>query len=292
MRSNSSKSRLSFPFSIKHFFPSSIVLLLTAVAAGCTSVPIKQAGTLGSYSKLSPAKGTLAKKQIYVDGRHLAQVKTVRILPTTFSFSAASKIKSDADRFLVTNALDRALCVALSDKYQMVPADQPADLTVHSTVADIVPTNKAMAGVATAVSVGSGFALPVSIPRLPFGLGGLAVEAEAVDRAGIQSAAMLWARGANSIQDNPRVSQVGDAYGLATKFASDLSRLLITGKEPKGLNLSIPSRQRVKSWFGGKPKYAACETFGRSPGLLGVVASKYGAPPEWVDKKSKLAMTP
>ncbi len=268
------------------------MLLLTAVAAGCTSVPIKQAGTLGSYSKLSPPKGTLEKKQIYVDGRHLAQVKTVRILPTTFSFSAASKIKSDADRFLVTNALDRALCVALSDKYQMVPADQPADLTVHSTVADSVPTNKAMAGVATAVSVGSGFALPVSIPRLPFGLGGLAVEAEAVDRAGVQSAAMLWARGANSIQDNPRVSQVGDAYGLATKFASDLSRLLITGKEPKGLNLSIPSRQRVKSWFGGKPKYAACETFGRAPGLLGVIASKYGAPPQWVDKKPKLAMTP
>lgn len=292
MRSNSSKSRLSFPFLIKHFFPSSIVLLLTAVAAGCTSVPIKQAGTLGSYSKLSPPKGTLEKKQIYVDGRHLAQVKTVRILPTTFSFSAASKIKSDADRFLVTNALDRALCVALSDKYQMVPADQPADLTVHSTVADIVPTNKAMAGVATAVSVGSGFALPVSIPRLPFGLGGLAVEAEAVDRAGVQSAAMLWARGANSIQDNPRVSQVGDAYGLATKFASDLSRLLITGKEPKGLNLSIPSRQRVKSWFGGKPEYAACETFGLAPGLLGVIASKYGAPPQWVDKKPKLAMTP
>ncbi|WP_234841926.1 DUF3313 domain-containing protein [Sinorhizobium meliloti] len=277
---------------MKHFFPSSIVLLLTAVAAGCTSVPIKQAGTLGSYSKLSPPKGTLEKKQIYVDGRHLAQVKTVRILPTTFSFSAASKIKSDADRFLVTNALDRALCVALSDKYQMIPADQPADLTVHSTVADSVPTNKAMAGVATAVSVGSGFALPVSIPRLPFGLGGLAVEAEAVDRAGVQSAAMLWARGANSIQDNPRVSQVGDAYGLATKFASDLSRLLITGKEPKGLNLSIPSRQRVKSWFGGKPKYAACETFGRAPGLLGVIASKYGAPPQWVDKKPKLAMTP
>ncbi len=103
---------------------------------------------------------------------------------------------------------------------------------------------------------------------------------------------MLWARGANSIQDNPRVSQVGDAYGLATKFASDLSRLLITGKEPKGLNLSIPSRQRVKSWFGGKPKYAACETFGRAPGLLGVIASKYGAPPQWVDKKPKLAMTP
>ncbi|WP_420902040.1 DUF3313 domain-containing protein [Agrobacterium salinitolerans] len=280
------------PTSIRRRFLSSIVLLSATAVTGCTSVPIKQAATLGSYSKLSPAKGTLTKKQIYIDGQHLARVKTVKILPTIFSFSAASKIASDADRFLVTNALDRSLCLALSDRYQMVGADQRADLTVHSTVADIVPTNKAVAGIATVVSVGSGFALPVSIPRLPFGLGGLAVEAEAVDSAGNQSAAMLWARGANSIQDNPRVSQVGDAYGLATKFASDFSRMLIKGKEPNGLNVSIPSAHRVRSWLGGKPKYAACETFGRTPGLLGMVASKYGAPPQWVDKKPKTALTP
>ncbi|MGK6316403.1 DUF3313 domain-containing protein [Neorhizobium sp. DT-125] len=260
-------------------------------ATGCASVPVKEAGTLTSYSNLGPPKGTLAKRRLYVDGQQLARVKTVRIVPTSFSFNAASRIKSDADRFLVSNALDRALCVALSDKYQMVPAGQPADLTVRSVVADIVPTDKTMAGVATVVSVGTGFALPVSVPRLPFGLGGLAVEAEAVDGSGMQSAAMLWARGANSIQDNPRVSEVGDAYGLATKFANDFSRMLIAGKEPKGLNIALPSTQRVQSWLGGKPKYAACDAFGRAPGLLGVVASKYGAPPQWTDKKPKSPVT-
>lgn len=267
-----------------------IALLITATVSGCAAVPLKEAGTLASYSNLGPSKGTLAKKRLYVDGQQLARVKTVTIVPTVFSFSAASKIKSEADRSLVSNALDRALCVALSDKYQMVPAGQPADLTVRSVVADIVLTNKAAAGVATVVSVGSGFALPVSVPRLPFGLGGLAIEAEALDATGMQNAAMLWARGANSIQDNPRVSEVGDAYGLATKFASDFSRVLIAGKEPKGLNLSLPSRQRARSWLGGKPKYAACDAFGRAPGLLGALASKYGAPPQWTEKKPKPAM--
>ncbi|MBB3312289.1 hypothetical protein FHT78_004071 [Rhizobium sp. BK196] len=254
-------------------------------------MPLREAGTLASYKNLGPPKGTLAKKRLYVDGQQLARVKTIAIVPTVFSFSAASKIKTEADRSLVSNALDRALCVALSDKYQMVPAGQPADLTVRSVVADIVPTNKAVAGVATVVSVGSGFALPVSVPRLPFGLGGLAIEAEAVDATGMQNAAMLWSRGANSIQDNPRVSEVGDAYGLAAKFAGDFSRVLIAGKEPKGLNLSLPSRQRARSWLGGKPKYAACDAFGRAPGLLGVLASKYGAPPQWTERKSKPAMT-
>ncbi|WP_416067770.1 DUF3313 domain-containing protein [Rhizobium sp. ZK1] len=268
-----------------------IALLITATVSGCAAVPLKEAGTLASYSNLGPSKGTLAKKRLYVDGQQLARVRTVAIVPTVFSFSAASKIRYEVDRSLVSNALDRALCVALSDKYQMVPAGQPADLTVRSVVADIVLTNKAAAGVATVLSVGSGFALPVSVPRLPFGLGGLAIEAEALDAAGVQNAAMLWARGANSIQDKPRVSEVGDAYGLATKFAADFSQVLIAGKEPKGLNLSLPSKQRARSWLGGKPKYAACDAFGRAPGLLGALASKYGAPPQWTEKKPKPAMT-
>nr|WP_245282735.1 DUF3313 domain-containing protein [Neorhizobium galegae] len=264
---------------------------LTLAVTGCTSVPLKEAGTLTSYSNLGAPKGTLAKKRLYVDGRHLATVKTVSIVPTTFSFSAASRIKTEADRSLVSNVLDRALCVVLSDKYQMVPAGQPADLTIRSVVTDIVPTNRAVAGVATAITVGTGFVLPVSVPRLPIGLGGLAVEAEAVDGSGIQSAAMVWARGANLIQDKPRVSEVGDAYGLASKFASDFSRMLISGKEPKGLNISLPSGQRMRSWLGGKPKYPACDAFGRAPGLVGAVAAKYGAPPEWTDKKPKPAIT-
>lgn len=263
--------------------------LLSATLVGCQSVPLKEAGTLTSYGKLGPSKGMVAKKRLYVDGQRLVDVKTVRIAPTTFSFAAASKIKSDADRDLVSNALDRALCVALSDRYQMVPANQPADLTVRSVIADIVPTDKALAGVSTAITIGTGFVLPVSVPRLPVGLGGLAVEAEAVDASGLQSAAMLWARGANSILDKPRVSEVGDAYSFSTKFADAFSQVLISGKEPKALDISLPARQRMQSWLGGKPKYAACDAFGRAPGLVGAIAAKYGAPPQWIDKKPKAA---
>lgn len=296
MRSNLHLFRRLVADQPKRLF-SVLVVSMALAATGCTSMPIKESGTLTSYSNLGPPKGKLSKKRrLYVDGQQLAQVKTVRIVPTSFTFNAASRIKSEADRSLVTNALDRALCVALSDKYQMMPFDQPADLTVRSVVTDIVPTNKAVAGAATVVSVGGGFAIPsevpfVGIPRIPFGLGGLAVEAEAVDSVSVQRAAMMWSRGANFIQDKPRYSEVGDAYGLATKFASDFSRMLITGREPKILDISVPSRHRVRSWFGGKPKYAACEAFGRSSGLMGKVASNYGLPPQWTDKKPKPLVT-
>jgi len=129
------------------------------------------------------------------------------------------------------------------------------------------------------------------VPRLPAGLGGLAVEAEAVDSGGVQRAAIVWSRGANSLQNTPRVSEVGDAYSLASKFSSEFSRMLIKGREPKGLDISLPSGQRMKSWLGGKPKYAACDAFGRSPGLIGAVAAKYGVPPQWTEKKPTPAAT-
>jgi hypothetical protein len=250
---------------------------------------LTEGGALTSYNQLSPAKGKFTKSRSFVDAQGLAAVRTVSILPATFSTNAASRIKADQDRSLVTNALDRAVCVALSDKYQLVPAGQPADLTVRAVVTDIVPTNKAIAGVSTAVSLGSSFALPVGIPRLPVGLGGLAVEAEAIDSIGMQRAAVVWSKGANSITNNARVSEVGDAYSLAANFGKYFSRMLMTGKEPKGLDLSLPSGQRMQSALGGKPKYAACDAFGRSPGLAGIIADKVGAPPQWTDKQPKVA---
>ncbi len=261
------------------------VLPLILAIAGCASVPLTEGGTLSSYDRLGEPKGNLSKTRTYVDGAGLASMKTARIVPTAFASSASSHVATEADRVLVANAIDRALCIALSDKYQMLPAGQIADLTVRAVVTDIVPTNKTMAGVSTAVSLGSNAVLPVGIPRLPVGLGGLAVEAEAVDGAGVQRAAMVWARGANSIQNNPRVSEVGDAYGLAAKFGDEFSRILVIGKEPEGLDLSLPSGQRLQSWLGGKPKHEACDAFGRAPGLVGTVADKVGAPPEWTDKR-------
>ncbi|WP_454702731.1 DUF3313 domain-containing protein [Agrobacterium burrii] len=259
------------------------------VMSGCTSVPLQEGGTLTSYAQLSPAKGKFTKTRTFVDAKGLAAVKTVAIVPTTFSFTASSRVPSEKDRVLVSNALDRAICVALSDKYRIAAHGQPADMTVRTVITDLVPTNKTMAGVSTAVSLGSSFVLPVSVPRLPVGLGGLAVEAEAVDNVGVQRAAAVWSKGANSITDNPRVSEIGDAYGLADDFSNYFARILVTGKVSDGLNLSIPSGHRIRSALGGKPKYAECDAFGRSRGLQGMVADKFGAPPEWTDKQAKAA---
>lgn len=261
-----------------------LLLPVFLAVSGCASVPLKTGGTLTSYSNLGPSEGRFSKMRSYADAQGLASAKTARIMPSAFSTSAATQVPLADDRMLIANALDRALCIGLSDRYRIVPDGMPADLTVQSTVTDIVPTDKIMAGVSTVTTLGSSAVSPVGLPRIPIGLGGLAVEAEALNQDGVQRAAMVWSRGANSIQDNPRYSEIGDAYGLAAKFGNAFAELLVSGKVARRLDLSIPKGHEIRSWLGGKPKYIACDTFGRAPGIPGAIVTKFGAPPQWTEK--------
>jgi hypothetical protein len=260
--------------------------LLVTVLAGCAAVPLDQASSLTSYETLTPVKSRFRKANYMVLPEDIKLAKTVYVEPTKVSDMAAPSIKKSSDRALVANMVSRGLCVGVSDRFKVVDRREDADIVIHATVTRIVPTNATVAGLSTAASLGASFASSsVPVPRLPLGLGGLAVEGEATTRDGKQVAALVWAKGA-SFLTGPRVSQIGDAYSLAEKFGEDFSKMLITGKTPgKGLP-KLPSAQKIVSSLGGKPKYRACEKFGRSPFLLDAVASQVGAPPSWTDKSA------
>ncbi|BBB99235.1 DUF3313 family protein [Bradyrhizobium elkanii] len=257
-----------------------------ALLSGCASAPMTRGGSLASYDNLTPSDGVLAKSLVRVNKDEVLAAKTVRIVPTTFS-QAASPTLSQEQRHLVANAIDRSLCVGLSERLQVVGPDQPADLSVHALVTQAAPTDEVAAGTSKVVSFlpsALGAGVPVPVPRLPVGLGSLTVEAEVRDQASRQQAAMIWARGANSFTNSPMVSSAGDAYDLAPSFSDDFSKLVVTGATPFGKAPELPSFDKIGATLGGKPKYAACEAFGRNPGLVGMAAGKLGLPPEWSDK--------
>lgn len=260
-------------------------LLATAVT-GCAAVPLEQASSLSSYESLTPVKSRFRKANYMVSAEDVKVAKTIYVEPTKVSDMAAPSIKKSSDRALVANMVSRGLCVGVSDRFQVVDNRENADLIVHATITRIVPTNPTAAGVSTAAALGATIAQSsVPVPRIPLGLGGLSVEGEATTRDGKQVAALVWAKGANFLT-GPRVSQVGDAYSLAESFGDDFSKMLITGKTPyKGLP-KLPSGQKIMSSLGGKPKFRACEKFGRSPFLMDAVASQVGAPPSWTDKSA------
>ncbi|UFZ03903.1 DUF3313 domain-containing protein [Bradyrhizobium ontarionense] len=251
--------------------------------SGCATAPMTQSGALASYQTLSPSNGVLAKSLLNVDKDTVLAAQTVRIMPTSFSGDAGA-VLSEPQRRLVANAVDRALCLNLSERFAVVAPNERADLTTRTFITQATPTDPIAAGASKVVSAVPGaLGVPVPVPRLPIGLGSLSIEAEALDRKGRQQAAMVWARGANSFTNSPVLSQAGDAYDLASSFSADFGQMLVTGETPFGKAPKLPSIERIGAALGGKPKNAACEAFGRDPGLVGMVANRLGAPPEWVD---------
>jgi hypothetical protein len=253
-------------------------------------MPLERGGTLSSYQRLTPSNGVLTHAQVSIEKDLILAAKSIHIIPTSLSASLIDTKISEAQRKLIVNMVDRNLCVDLSDRFEIAPLSQPADLTVHAFITRIVPTDETAAAVSKIISVGASVAtavavVPVPVPsvRIPIGLGGLALEAEAVDQNGAQVAAMLWARGADSFTSRARVSSVGDAYDLASSFSDDFSKLLVTGNSPFESVPALPSIQRIGSLFGGAPKESACEAFGRNSGVASMLGGAIGLPPEWTD---------
>jgi hypothetical protein len=261
-------------------------MLLGLMAAGCASAPLDPAGSLMSYADMKSSDGLFTDAKFHVSGDDVLAAKTARVVPTVFSESAESADLTPAQRILIANAVDRALCAGLSERFEMVGGLEPSDLIVRAEIVDVSPTDVVAAGVSQAASRAVSIVLPgvpVPVPRLPIGLGSLSIEAEAIDREGNQRAAMLWARGANVLFDSGRVAREGDAYELAAKFAGDFSELVVTGETPFGGPPSLPSAKAVGTLFGTAPTDPACDAFGKSPGLAGMVGKSLGLPPRWTD---------
>jgi hypothetical protein len=262
------------------------VMLLSLLAAGCATAPLDGAGSLRSYGDLRQSDGLLTRSLLNISKEDVFAAKTVSIVPTAFAEAAENAPFTAAQRHLVTNAADRTLCFGLSERFQVVGPSEPADLTVHAVITHVAPTDP----IAVALSKGASVAktvllpsVPVPVPRLPVGLGSLSLEAEAIDGRGNQKAAMIWGRGATAL-DPGRVAEEGDAYGLAAAFGGDFSKMLVTGTTPFGGLPSPPSASGLTTFFGGAPKSPACEAFGRSPGLVGLIGDGIGLPPDWTDK--------
>ncbi|MGF1622678.1 MAG: DUF3313 domain-containing protein [Rhodomicrobiaceae bacterium] len=275
---------------------SCLLLSLLPLVTGCASVSLQEAGSLSSYERLQqPADSKLSsrKSRVHVEKDAALAARSVRIIPTAYSRSAISAKLSTLDRRLVANAVDRAVCIGLSDRFHIALPPQPADLTVHVTIATIVPTDEVAAATTKVLDIGQTVltgagvletSVPIPTVRVPIGLGGIALEAEAIDAGGRQIAAMLWAKGARSLLGNTtRVSSVGDAYELASSFGDDFSELLVTGEDPFRFKLpGLPYMHRLRSNFGGPPKEKACDAFGRRR-VADIVAGGFGFPPEWTD---------
>jgi hypothetical protein len=259
---------------------------LMLALTGCVSAPLDRSDALVSYDGLTPSDGVLTRSLLRVSTDEVLAAKTVQIAPTRFSGAAARIALSDQQRRLIANNIDRSLCNGLSARFRVVPLGEPSDLTVQAHVTHVALTNEVAAGVSKVASFVPSFlslGVPVPVPRIPLGLGGLSIDAEARDASNGQKAAMVWARMADSFTSSPKISTAADAYDLAAAFGGDFSQMLVTGESPFGRLPPPPSVDSIGTALGMASKHARCAAFGRNPGVVGMLASRIGLAPEWTD---------
>ncbi|MQT14610.1 DUF3313 domain-containing protein [Segnochrobactrum spirostomi] len=253
-------------------------MVASVALAGCASAPLAPGGDLAQEKGLVQKNGLRAKMLVRVDKKAVEAAKTVRIEPVTIAANASKKPLNEKDRRLLENAIGRRICDGLAQGYQVVPMTSPADLTVETEITYVGTTEGAAAGASKAVSIATSALTPVPfVPRLPIGLGGLAVQAEARDPTGKRVAVLVWSRGADMFTNGGRMSDVGDAYALADDFGNDFSEMVTSGTDPVSAGVKLPT-------LIGHKSSPICDQYGQRNFVANFVGDRLGLPPDWTDQ--------
>jgi hypothetical protein len=215
--------------------PRKAVLMVASASlllGACATRPTTQSGFLSTYDGMNTTEGTVRAKIEQRRNDVLAtDVTMVRIAPTTLAPNAeVAEGIDDKELGLVRTELEAQLCFALSRRFLIVAdptASGATDIAVAISALDRTsPTASAASAVFSRVIPGPG-----SI-RLPFGRGGMVVEAQATMAQG-EVAAMVWSRGAGVAFDRGSLSEVGDAHRYAAQFADDFTQFLAGAQRPQ-----------------------------------------------------------
>ena len=191
-------------------------LLVVCGLAACQTAPNANSGFLSAYDRLEAQEGTVrASIRQHRDDSRASGVEQVWLEPTVLIGPVDGSL-TDEDRALVLREVDRQVCYEISERFTLAASPDGA-ARVRTAVVRIDrtgPEGSAVAAVANAFIPGPGTV------RVPGTTGGLAAEAELLDAAGRQAAAIAWARNANVLgTDSPSLSRVGDALQMAEPFA-------------------------------------------------------------------------
>jgi len=191
-------------------------LLAGCGLAACQTAPTANSGFLSAYDRLETQEGTVrASIRQHRDESRASAIEQVWLEPAVLVGPVGGSL-TDEDRALVLREVDRQVCYEISERFSLAASPDGA-ARVRTAVVRIDrtgPEGSAVAAVANAFIPGPGTV------RVPGTTGGLAAEAELLDAAGRQAAALAWARNANVLgTDSPSLSRVGDALQMAEPFA-------------------------------------------------------------------------
>lgn len=204
----------------------SLVLLpvLALAVTGCAANGLQQASTLSDYGNVQPAERRLLQVREWVDPQALRTVDTIYIPQAGIVPGVVESSGVDPVRFnRVVGKLTQTMCRRLARGGFEITADPAAaSHQIRMTITGFETTNMVSAGASRLI----GFAIPGPFsPRIPIGIGALAVEGEMLDSASVQIAALEWSS-RNHLASSGGFSEIGDGYDLAQVFADSFGDLI------------------------------------------------------------------
>lgn len=210
--------------------------IVAALALGACASTTTQSGFLTNYEGFQKREDTVrAAIAGRSDAAALLPVRRISIEKTTFAPGADVGWMSAGEREMLLRELDAQLCFELTERYELA-ADAP-EARVRAAVTAARPTGR----VGSVASAAADFFIPGPIGlRVPGTLGALAAEAEMLDPAGKQLAAISWNRVATPVgTDSPSLSRIGDALQFAEPFADEAAKVMAAPDAP-GRKLEAP----------------------------------------------------
>jgi Protein of unknown function (DUF3313) len=257
------------------------LLLLSA----CAAVPKNQKQGIKTERELTKVREERnTSVQTFVDASAIESAKSLGLPEVLVAEGVVSEKITQLQADLVANRAGREICKDLLNYFE-IRNDSSADLKLRVVVTAINPTSSGASGASAVI----GTVVPGPF-RLPIGLGGLAADASADDSAGKQILITKWAKGANSITNDAKVSRIGDAYQLAAAFAGAFSKMLINpGDEKKIKRSKLNAAQIEINKQLCEAKFGKASVAGRGASLLLPLAPEVfdsGAPKNQTEEKS------
>jgi hypothetical protein len=214
-----------------------------ALLSGCASAPKDNRISLQSDKPLQLVKDeNHLRIEQYVNQDAMRNIQLLRVPRYQIAEGAYAQPINDKQASIVANHAARSLCKELAPYIALTDEDREDAARLQIAINTIKPTGTGSAAISSLLS----FVVPGPISRLPSGLGGLAAEVELRQPNGEQVFVTRWARGANSVMDDARLSSIGDAWQLANDLGNDVATpLLDTDSQRNGLQRNKLSNEQI-----------------------------------------------
>lgn len=193
------------------------------LASGCASVPKTTVGSIETGHALETIRAEKHRRiEQYIDRDQISSIDRIALPNVMVEQTAFQKPITSRQALIVANNAARSLCNELAPYIVLVPASTVGTAQANITIDRIQATSSGAAGLSAVM----GLAVPGPF-RLPVGLGALSAEAELVNAQSQQVFYIRWARGANAVMNDAKVSAIGDSWQLARKFGEEVAEAIV-----------------------------------------------------------------